>query len=97
MCPSAGRWPRSRFGDQDWRAYGTFTADLERCGEADAARWRQNLNDAKNTAQWTWEGSDKPGEDDTTPNFSYNMIRSKKDGTSTADDIAWEVTLNPAT
>ncbi|MGJ4765255.1 hypothetical protein, partial [Bifidobacterium longum] len=47
---------------------------------------------AKYTAQWTWEGSDKPGEDDTTPNISYNMI-SKKDGTGTADDIAWEVTL----
>lgn len=70
----------------------TYTADL-----SDAAKRTLlaggKLNDAKNTAQWTWEGSDKPGEDDTTPNFSYNMI-SKKDGTGTADDIAWEVTLN---
>lgn len=70
----------------------TYTADL-----SDAAKQTLlaggKLDDAKNTAQWTWEGSDKPGEDDTTPNFSYDMI-SKKDGTGTADDIAWEVTLN---
>ena len=70
----------------------TYTADL-----SDAAKQTLlaggKLNDAKNTAQWTWEGSEKPGEDDTTPQFSYNMI-SKKDGTGTADDIAWEVTLN---
>lgn len=70
----------------------TYTADL-----SDAAKRTLlaggKLDDAKNTAQWTWEGSDKPGEDDTTPNFSYNMI-SKKDGTGTTDDIAWEVTLN---
>lgn len=70
----------------------TYTADL-----SDAAKQMLlvggKLNNAKNTARWTWEGSEKPGEDDTTPQFSYNMI-SKKDGTGTADDIAWEVTLN---
>ncbi|WP_236024576.1 isopeptide-forming domain-containing fimbrial protein [Bifidobacterium pluvialisilvae] len=51
------------------------------------------LDDAQNTAQWTWDGADKPGEADTTPNLSYKMIN-KKDGSGRADDIKWTVELN---
>ncbi|WP_214379563.1 Spy0128 family protein [Bifidobacterium felsineum] len=51
------------------------------------------LDDAQNTAQWNWNGADKPGEADVTPNFSYKMVQ-KSNGSGTASDIKWTVKLN---
>ncbi|PLS29624.1 Spy0128 family protein [Bifidobacterium parmae] len=51
------------------------------------------LDDAKNTAQWNWDGADKPGAADVTPNLSYAMVQ-KSNGSGTASDIKWTVKLN---
>lgn len=51
------------------------------------------LDDAQNTAQWQWNGADKPGEADVTPNFNYMMVK-KANGEGNANDIKWVVTLN---
>lgn len=53
----------------------------------------EKLDDAQNVANWTWDGADKPGEADTTPNFSYKMVQKSK-GSGNASDIKWTVKLN---
>ncbi|MBW3093360.1 hypothetical protein KIH79_10595, partial [Bifidobacterium sp. 82T10] len=73
----------------------TYKAQL-----TDAAKQKlangEKLDDAQNTANWTWDGADKPGEADVTPNLSYRMVQ-KSNGSGTASDIKWTVKLNSGT
>ena len=74
----------------------TYETLLKSDVSAKNAEYINKQDDSKNTAGWTWGGSDdrRTGSVTAAPgDFRYDMI-SKSDGSGSQSDITWTVTLN---
>lgn len=72
----------------------TYTATLTDEAKKLLAEGKLSQNDSKNTAEWSWTGSETPGKAETTPYLNYQMV-DKSSGSLDGDKgIKWIVNLN---